>query len=115
MIDRRNFSDKPIKNDQITYKNIWKSATNQRDDYTTGCLLDLYFKQHYNLIAIDLSKQEKLDPNRKSIRQNNFTKNIEINATIFFINEEAKELVLDFWKGTVKKLWFYFCFNIILT
>ena len=27
------------------------------DDYTTGCLLDYqYFKCHYQLIAVDLSK-----------------------------------------------------------
>ena len=27
---------------------------------------------------------------------------------MFFIIEEAKEIVLDFSKGTVKVLWFYF-------
>ena len=40
MIDRRNFFDQPIKNDQITYNNILKIGTDQEDDYTTGCLLD---------------------------------------------------------------------------
>ena len=40
IIDRRNFFDQPIKNDQITYNNILKIATDQEDDYTTGCLLD---------------------------------------------------------------------------
>ena len=46
-----------IKNDLETYDNR-KIATGQGDDYTTGCLLDYpYFKQHYKLIAIDLSKQ----------------------------------------------------------
>ena len=31
------------------------------NDYTTGSLLDFpYFKKHYKLIAIDLSKQTKL-------------------------------------------------------
>ena len=40
MIDRRNFFDQPIKNDQITYNNIIKIGTDQEDDYTTGCLLD---------------------------------------------------------------------------
>ena len=33
---------------------------------------------------------------------------------MFFIIEETKETVLDFSKGTVKKLWFYFCFDTIL-
>ena len=35
----RNFFDEPIKNDKITYDCIWKTATGQKDDYTTGCLL----------------------------------------------------------------------------
>ena len=38
-----------------TYENIRKTATGQRDDYTTGCLLDYsYFKDHYKMISIDL-------------------------------------------------------------
>ena len=36
-----------------------KIATGQGDDYTTGCLLDYqYSKDHYQLIACDLSKQK---------------------------------------------------------
>ena len=58
MIDGRNFFDRPIKNNKITYYNIRKISTDQGDDYTTGCLLDYtYFKEHYNLIPIDLNKQ----------------------------------------------------------
>ena len=38
MIDGKNFFDQPIKNDKITYENIRKIATVQRDDYTIGCL-----------------------------------------------------------------------------
>ena len=54
------------KNDQLTYDNIWKTSTGQWDDYTTSCLLDyLYFKDHYKLIEIDLSKQ--LDADSKAI------------------------------------------------
>ena len=38
----------------------------QGDDYTTGCLLDnVYFKNHYKMIAIDLNKQQKFDPDQK--------------------------------------------------
>ena len=37
-------------------------STGKGDDYTTGCLLDYqYFKDHYQLIAVDLSKQKELD------------------------------------------------------
>ena len=33
------------------YDNIWKIATGQGDDYTTGCCLDYpYFKERYKLI-----------------------------------------------------------------
>ena len=50
--------------------NIRKIATDQRDDYTTGCLLDcLYFKENYKLIAIDLSKQQALDADPKEMQQ----------------------------------------------
>ena len=44
------------KNDQRTYYNIWKITIGQGDDYTTGSLLDVYFKNYYKMIAIDLSK-----------------------------------------------------------
>ena len=64
MIDERNFFDQLIKNDLKTHDNIRKIATGQGNDYTTGCLLDYpYFKKYYKLIAIDLSKQQKLTTN----------------------------------------------------
>ena len=77
----------------------------------TGCLLDYtYFKKYYKLIAKDLSKQQKLDADPKALKQINFTENLDKTegATTFFIIEEVKEAVLDFSKGTVKALWFYF-------
>ena len=62
-----------------------------------------YIKKYYKLIAIDLSK---LDFDPKTIQQINFTINLSRaeGATIFFIIEEAKEIVLDFSKGAVKVL-----------
>ena len=82
-------------------------ATGQGDDCTTGCLLDYpYFKIYYQLIATDLGKQQKLDANPKKVQQINFTWNLswaEGEAS-----EEAKETLLDFSKGTVKVLRFYF-------
>ena len=57
MIDGKNFFDQPIKSDIKTYDNIQRIATSQRDDYTTGCLLDYnYFNKHYKMIAVNLSK-----------------------------------------------------------
>ena len=67
-IDGRNFYDQPI-NDLIKqHCEIRKTATGQGDDYTTGCLLDYqYFKVHYNLIEVDLSKQKELDADSRAI------------------------------------------------
>ena len=58
-----------------------------------------YFKKYCKLSAIDLSKQH-----------NNFTGNLSRaeGVTMFFTIAEVKETVLDFLKGTVKVLWFYF-------
>ena len=56
------------------------------------------------MIAINLSKQQVLDADPKAIQGINFTGNLEKNATIFFIIEEAKEAILDFLQGTVKVL-----------
>ena len=73
LIDRRNFYDQPI-NDQIKrYDEIRKIATGKGDDYTTGCLLDYqYFKDHCELIAVDLSKQKELDVAPRAIQQIEF-------------------------------------------
>ena len=116
MSNGRNFFDQPIKSDLKRYDNIRKIGTGQGDDCTTGCLLDYpYFKKYYELIAIDLSKQQKLDADPKAIQQINFTGNLDRveDSTMFLIIEEAKETVLDFSKRAVTVL-FYFCFNIIL-
>ena len=107
MIDGRNFFDQPINSMTKTYENIRKIATGQGDDYTTGCLLDYpYFKNHYKMIAIDLSKQQALDDDLRAIQQINFTANLDRagNTTMFFIIEEAKETVLNFAQGTVEAL-----------
>ena len=68
MIDDKNVFDKSIKNDFKTYENIKKIATGQGDDYTSGCLLDYpYFKENYKMIAIDSSKQQILDADRRAM------------------------------------------------
>ena len=52
------------------YDEIRKTATGQGDDYTTGCLLDYqYFKDDYNLIAVNHSKQKELDADSRAIQQ----------------------------------------------
>ena len=92
MIDRKNFFDQTIKNNEITYKNR-KIAIGQGDDYTTGCLLNYtYFKDYCKMIRIDLSEQQALDAYCKAIQQINFTANLDTagNTRIYFILEEAK-------------------------
>ena len=87
------------------------SSIGQRDDYTTGWLLDYsYFKNYYKVIVINLSKQQNLGSDPKAIHQINYTGNLyqDSNTDMFFITEEAKETTLDFSTGTVKVLWFYF-------
>ena len=65
------------------------------NDYTTGNLLDFaYFKKHYKLIAIDLSKQTKL----KDPQQINFIGKLLRNtgATMLFIMEKSEETTSNF-------------------
>ena len=73
------------------------------DYYITGNLLDYeYFKKHYKLIAIDLSKQ-KLE-NNDVMQQVNFIGKLERDAvnnvypatTMFFIIEKREKTVIDF-------------------
>ena len=79
----KTFFDQPVKKVIRTYDNIQKIATGQRDDYTSGCLLDYnYFNEQYKII--DRFKQA-LDPYPKAIQQINYTGNLEQQATIFFI------------------------------
>ena len=93
MINGENFFDQLIRNNKVTYENIRKIATDQGDDYTTGCLLDYpYFMDIYKMIAVDLSKQQALDADPKAIQQINFTANLDRagNTRVYFILEEAK-------------------------
>ena len=78
MINGRNIFDQPVKNDLIRYENIQKITTGQGDDYTTGCLLDYpYFNNYYKMVAIDLSRQGRLDADLKAIQEINFSTNLD--------------------------------------
>ena len=58
------------------------------------------------MIAVDLSKQQALDDDRKAIQQINFTANLNRagNIRFYFNLEEAKETIFEFSQGTVKFL-----------
>ena len=101
MIDGKNFFDQPINNNLKTYENIRKIATGKGDDYTTGCLLDYsQFKDHYKIISIDLSRQQALDTDPRTIQQINFTANLDTaeNTAMFFLLKKQKKQCLNFHK-----------------
>ena len=58
------------------------------------------------MIAIDLSKQQALDADPKTMQQINFTGNVAQQATVFFIIEVVKKTVSDFSQGTVKVFYY---------
>ena len=88
------------------YDKIRKTATGQGDDYTTGCLLDYhYFKDHYDIIAVDLSKQKELDADSRAVQQIEFYGMLKTNLQVCTILEKSKETMLEFYKGTAKVLW----------
>ena len=103
----KNVFNQPVRNDKLTYENIRKIAIGQRDDHTTGCLLDYNcFKKYCKMIAIDLIKQQALDADRRAIQQINFKANLhrDGNTRFYFILEEVKETIFVFSQGTVKVL-----------
>ena len=100
LIDGKPFLEIPVKNKEEAYEAIIEMSKN--NDYTTGNLLDYeYFKDHYKLIAIDLSKQIELE-NLDLKQQINFTGRFEENnATMFFIIEKKEETTFEFSQNSV--------------
>ena len=98
LIDEKRFFDLSVKNDEEAYEKIIGMSNNS--DYTTGNVLDYaYYKKHYRLIAIDLSKQTKL----KDPQQINFIGKLLRNtgATMFFIIEKSEETTFNFSQNSV--------------
>ena len=59
------------------YEEIRKLTTVQGEDYTTGCVLQYeYIKNHYRLIAVDLSRKKELVQIQKQFNKQNLL-NIE--------------------------------------
>ena len=106
LIDGRNFYDQPINDLVKQYNKIRKTATGQGDDYTTECLLDYqYFKDHYNLIEVNLSKQEELDADSRAVQQIEFYGMWKTNSQVCSVLEKSKETLLEFYKERSKVLW----------
>ena len=74
------------------------------NDYTAGDLLHFaYYKEHYGLVAIDLSKQTKI----KDPQQINFIGKIEGQdnvVTMFFISEWSEETTFEVLQNSVNIL-----------
>ena len=103
IVDGRNFYDNPIKNDIEKYRESKKVMIGKGEDYTTGSLLDYnYFKKHYKLVVVDLSKQKELDRDPRAIQQIEFKYMLETDSTIYWVLEKSKETILEFYKGTVE-------------
>ena len=118
LVDRKAFFELPVKSMTETYGKIIDLGNN--DYYTTGNLLDYeYFKKHFKLIAIDLSKQKELENNdimqgSEATRANavseqiNFIGKLERDAVnnvypatnMFFIIEKREKTVTDFSKNS---------------
>ena len=87
LIDDRNFYDQPLGDQIKKYGKIRKKATGQGDVYTTEYLLDYqYVKDHYQLTAVDLSKQKEW--------------NLDSNSQVCKILKKTKDTVREFYKGT---------------
>ena len=89
LIDRISFFDLPVKNEEEAYEKIIDMSN-----------VFAYFKKHYKLIAIHLSKQTNL----KDLQQINFIggkllKNT--GATMFFTIEKSEETIFNFSKNSV--------------
>ena len=98
IIDGRHFYDNPIESDIKKYRELKKVMIGKGEDYTTGSLLDYnYFKKHYKLVAVDLSKQKELDAYPRAIQQIEFKYMLETNSTIYGVLEKSKETILEFY------------------
>ena len=61
-----------------------------------------YFKKHYKLVAVNLSKQKELDADPRAIQQIEFKYILPTNSTIYWALEKSKETILEIYKGTFK-------------
>ena len=95
IIDQLAFFDLSIKAEEEAYEKIIDIC--RKNEYTTGNLLDYdYFKKHYKLIAIDLSKQQVLQENENLIQQINFIGKLEEATNVFIIIEKKENTILEF-------------------
>ena len=61
-------------------------------------------KNHFQLIAVDLSKKEELDPDPRAIQQMEFDETLGTKLQVCTILEKSKETVAKLYKGAAKVL-----------
>ena len=94
----------PIKIEEEAYKKIIDISRN--NEFTTGNLLDYdYFKKHYKLIAIDLSKQQVLQENEDLIQQINLIGRLEEAANVFITIEKKGNTILKLSQNLVNVIY----------
>ena len=102
LIDGKNFFDLQIKNEEEAYEKIIDMSNN--NNYMAGNLLDFAcYKENYELIAIDLSKQTEI----KDPQEINFIGKIEEQnkeVIMFFIIEKSEETTFEFLQNSVNIL-----------
>ena len=89
----------PVKNEEEAYEKTI-DMSNNNDCTTVNSLHFIYFKENYNLIAIDLNKKTKL----KDPQQINFIRKVENQnhrATKFFIIEKSEKTTFNFSQNSV--------------
>ena len=92
IINGKSFYDEPINSDTTRYEETWKLTIGQGEDYATGYLLDYdSIKNHYRLIAVDLSRQKEWDADSKEFAANKFIR--QLKAT----NEILTNEFMFFW------------------
>ena len=95
IIDELAFFYSPLKTEEEAHEKIIDISRN--NEYTTGNLLDYdYFKKHYKIIAIHLSKQQALQENEDLIQQINFIGRLTEAANVFIIIEKKENTILEF-------------------
>ena len=100
LTDGKPFSKIPVKCKEEAYEQIIEMSKNNY--YTTGNLLDYeYFKDRYQLIGMDLSKQIELEHFDLEQQINLIGRLEENNATLFFILEKKEETTFDFSQNSV--------------
>ena len=62
-------------------------------------------KDHYNLIAVDLSKQKELDADSRAIQQIEFYGMLKTNSQVCTVLEKSKETMLQFYKKFCEYKW----------